>query len=61
MDYMYDFRQAQLDRLEDAGVISYRNADTNGFARRRPNRQRRSPLAALRRRFATLSQVFVLK
>ena len=25
MDFMYDFRQAQKDRLEDAGVVTYGN------------------------------------
>lgn len=37
MDYMYAFRQAQRDRLEDAGVVQYPRE--NSFIRpRRANR-----------------------
>ena len=33
MDYMYAFRQAQRDRLEDAGVVQYPRE--NSFSRSR--------------------------
>ena len=40
MDYHYAFRQAQKDRLEDAGVIQYRpNDGFRVFGRQRSRRQ----------------------
>lgn len=53
MDYQYTFRQAQQDRLEDAGAVRYR--PTDGFrvlkaklqTQRTPVRQVRLALAAL--------------
>ena len=45
MDYIYTFRQAQRDRLEDAGIVQYPRE--NSFPRIRPIKVGKPHLLAL--------------
>jgi hypothetical protein len=60
MDFMYNFKQAHKDRLEDAGVVQYRPAD--GFHMPGRNRRRQpSPAASRLRSVVTAIASFLTK
>lgn len=51
MDFLYDFKQAQVDRFEDAGAKSYQKRETQ---RTRKARNDKNPL---RRMVATIINI----